>query len=177
MNTTTAEQGREFWRGVLLAGGFIALPRWTLEPVPGIGEHEARIPNELVAAVRRLADELALTTPLFETVFDVTAGDGGEFAEETVLWVSFLEHDGLVLRLRYRTDVLDADCAARVAGYHLTALALIAADPDAEHKGQSLLSGEELHVQLHRLAGPRTKLPDRRVHEPFEERVRAHPDA
>src|SRR5256884_6057386 len=60
MNTTTAEQGREFRRGVLLAGGFIALPRWTLEPVPGIGEHEARIPDELVAAVRRLADELAV---------------------------------------------------------------------------------------------------------------------
>src|SRR2546428_8133952 len=56
---TAAESGREFWRGVLLAGGFIALPRWTLEPVPGVGEHEARIPDELVAAVRRLADELA----------------------------------------------------------------------------------------------------------------------
>src|SRR5438128_6365685 len=255
MNTTTAEQGREFWRGVLLAGGFIALPRWTLEPVPGIGEHEARIPDELVAAVRRLADELALplssvlltahakvlgalsgerevstgyatvegdlplpcrmttephswramlletrraelallshadvpvddlrrelglTTPLFETVFDVTAGDGGEFAEETVLWVSFLEHDGLVLRLRYRTEVLDADCAARIAGYHLTALALIAADPDAEHKRQSLLSGEELHFQLNGLAGPRRKLPDCRAHELSEERARAHPAA
>src|SRR5205823_13068783 len=37
--------------------------------------------------------------------------------------------------------------------------------------------GEELHVQLHGLAGPRRKLPDRRVHELFEERVRAHPDA
>src|SRR5438876_10588262 len=57
---TAAESGREFWRGVLLAGGFIALPRWTLEPVPGVGEHEARIPDELVAAVRRLADELAV---------------------------------------------------------------------------------------------------------------------
>src|SRR5437773_3506423 len=251
---TAAESGREFWRGVLLAGGFIALPRWTLEPVPGVGEHEARIPDELVAAVRRLADELAvplssvlltahakvlgalsgerevstgyaavegrpplpcrmttephswramllethraefallshadvpvddlrrelgLTKPLFETVFDVTAEGGGELAEDTVLWVSFLEHDGLV-RLRYRTDVLDADYAARIAGYHLTALALIAADPDAEHKRQSLLSAEELHFQLHGLAGPRRKLPDRRVHELFEERVRVHPDA
>src|SRR5256884_1574115 len=57
---TAAESGREFRRGVLLAGGFIALPRWTLEPVPGVGEHEARIPDELVAAVRRLADELAV---------------------------------------------------------------------------------------------------------------------
>src|SRR2546428_3560385 len=57
---TTAERGREFWRGVLLAGGFTALPRWTLEPVPGVGEHEATIPGELVAALRRLADELAV---------------------------------------------------------------------------------------------------------------------
>src|SRR5213596_3625481 len=251
---TTAARGREFWRGVLLASGFTAVPRWTLVPVPGVGEHEARIPDELVASLRRLADELAvplssvfltahakvlgalsgerevstgyaavegrpplpcrmttephswramllethraefallshadvpvddlrrelgLTKPLFETVFDVTAEDGGELAEDTVLWVSFLEHDGLV-RLRYRTDVLDADCVARIAGYHLTALALIAADPDAEHKRQSLLSGEELHVQLHGLAGPRRKLPDRRVHELFEERVGAHPNA
>src|SRR5258708_8532856 len=56
---TTAERGREFWRGVLLAGGFTALPRWSLEPVPGVGEHESRIPDELVRALRRLADELA----------------------------------------------------------------------------------------------------------------------
>src|SRR6266403_1761469 len=49
---TTAERGREFWRGVLLAGGFTVLPRCTLEPVPGVGEHEARIPDELGAADR-----------------------------------------------------------------------------------------------------------------------------
>src|SRR5438477_10593535 len=57
---TTEERCREFWRGVLLAGGFTALPRWTLEPVPGVGEHERRIPDELVVALRRLADELAV---------------------------------------------------------------------------------------------------------------------
>src|SRR2546428_12645563 len=60
---TTAERGREFWRGVLLAGGFTVLPRWTLDPVPGVGEHEARIPDELMAALRRLADELAAPLP------------------------------------------------------------------------------------------------------------------
>src|SRR5438132_9916572 len=252
---TTAERGREFWRGVLLAGGFTVLPLWTLEPVPGVGEHEARIPDELGAALRRLADELGaplssvlltahakvlgalsgerevstgyaavegrspllcrmtiephswramlletnraesellshkdfpvddlrrelgLIKPLFETVFALTAGDGAELAEETVLQVGFVEHDGLMLRLRYKTDVLDADCAARIAGYHATALALIAADPDADHKRQSLLSAEELRFQLNGLAGPRRKLPDCRVHELFEERVRAHPDA
>jgi amino acid adenylation domain-containing protein len=251
---TPAERGREFWRGVLLAGGFTALPRWTLNPVPGVGEHQATVPAELMPALRRLAEalavplssvlltahakvlgalsgerevttgyavrassplpcrmtiaphswrqvlletaraesellsykdlpvdalrrELGLTAPLFDTVFEVAAGEGGELAEETVLRVGFVERDGLVLRLRYRTDVLDADCAARIAGYHLTALALIAADPDAEHAGQTLLSAEELRFQLHGLAGPRRKLPDRRVHQLFEERARAHPDA
>src|SRR6266496_559621 len=244
---------REFWRGVLLAGGFIALLRWTLDPVAGVGEHETRIPDELVTGLRRLADELAvplssvlltahakvlgalsgerevctgyavegrspllcrmttephswravlletnraesellsqkdfpvddlrrelgLIKPLFETVFALTAGDGAELAEETVLRVGFEEHDGLVLRLRYKTDALDADCAARIAGYHVTALALIAADPDAEHARQSLLSAEELRFQLNGLAG-RRELPDRRTHELFEEHARAHPDA
>src|SRR5258707_3938945 len=57
---TTAERGREFWRGVLCAGGLTVLPRWTLDPVAGIGEHEAKIPDELVAAFCRLADQLAM---------------------------------------------------------------------------------------------------------------------
>ena len=250
-----AETGREFWRGVLVAGGFTAIPRWTLEPATGVAEHEATIRDDLVAALRRLVDELAvplssvllaahakvlamlsgerevvtgyvavagrrplpcrlttgpdswrtvlldahrvesellshqdfpvdelgrelgLTEPLFETVFDPT-GDGGELAEDTALRVGASRRGGQVtLRLRYRTDVLDADCAARIAGYHLTALALIAADPDAQHRRQSLLSADELHLQLEGLAGPRLELPDRRVHELFEQRVEAHPDA
>src|SRR6266478_3744579 len=197
---TRAERGREFWRGVLLAGGFTALPRWTLDPVAGVGEHEARIPDELAAALHRLANELAaplssvlltahakvlgalsgerevctgyalecgsplplrmtlgprswrevlldaartepdllahrgfpvddlrcelgLSEPPFETVFELDAGGGGEFPKHTVLRVAFVERGGLVLRLRYKTDVLDSDYAARIAGYHLSALA------------------------------------------------------
>src|SRR5438094_2725641 len=252
---TGAERGREFWRRMLLAGPFTVLPRWTREPAAGVGEHEARVPDELVARLRRLADELpvsfnsvlltaharvlaalsgehevltgyvarpgrspllcrmttephswramllevhraesellshadfpvedlrrelGLTQPSFETVFDPAAPARGEVAEDTVLRVGIVEREGIVIRLRYRTNALDAECAARVAGYHLTALALIAADPDAEHARQSLLSREELHFQLEGLAGPRRELPDRRVHELFEERVRAHPDA
>src|SRR5947207_4449362 len=199
--------------------GFTVVPRWTLEPVPGVGKHEVRIPDELMAASRRLANDLAvplssvllaahakvlgalsgerdvctgyaakgspplpcrltigprswrellletaraesdllshwdspadnlrrelgLTEPLFETVFALDAG-GGEFPDPTVLRIDFVERDGLRLRLRYKRDVLDAECAGRIAGYHLTALALIAADPDAEHARQSLLSAEE----------------------------------
>ncbi|KUN57738.1 non-ribosomal peptide synthetase [Streptomyces canus] len=87
------------------------------------------------------------------------------------------ERGRLVLRLRHRTDLLDADCAARVGGYHLAALAAIAADPDAPRHRRSLLSADELRFQLEGLAGPRRALPDRRFHELFEERVRRHPDA
>jgi amino acid adenylation domain-containing protein len=124
-----------------------------------------------------LRHELGLTEPSFETVFD-PAGDGGDLTENTVLWVGFAQRDGQpVLRLRYRTEAIDAEAVARIAGYHLTALALLAADPDAEHRRQSLLSDEELHFQLEGLAGPRRELPDRRVHELFEEGVEAHPDA
>src|SRR5439155_21078403 len=251
---TTAERGREFWRRTLLAGTFTALPRWTRGAVAGVGEHEARIPDRLVAALDWLAyeqsvpfssvlltahakvlsalssehevstgysvmgrppllcrmtsephswramllethraelellshkdfpvddlrRELGFTEPLFETVFDMAAGGGGELGETTVLQVAFVEHDRPVLRLRYRTDVLHAESAARIAGYHLTALALIGADPDAEHARQSRLSAEELRFQLHGLAGRSRDLPDRRAHELFEERARAHPDA
>src|SRR5437870_1889938 len=241
-------------RGRCEMTGFTAVPRWTLKPVPGVGEHEARIPDELVAALRRLANEVAvplssvllaahakvlgalsgerevctgytrelgpplplrmtleprswrevlldtaraeaeqvarrgfpvddlprelgLSEPSFETVFELGAGGGGEFPEHTVLRVAFAEREGLVLRLRYRTEVLDASCAARIDGYYLTALLLMTADPDAEHAQASLLSAEELHFQLHGLAGRRRELPDRRVHELFEERARARPDA
>ena len=71
---------------------------------------------------------------------------------------------------------MDKDGAARIAGYHLTALALIAADPDAEHGRQSLLSAEELHFQIEGLSGPRRELPNCRFHELFEQRARAYPD-
>ncbi|MFD6167569.1 non-ribosomal peptide synthetase [Streptomyces coeruleorubidus] len=99
--------------------------------------------------------------------------DGG-----VLLGVSAGEEGGrLLLRLRHRTDLLDADCAARIAGYHLAALEAIAADPDAPHDRRSLLSADELRFQLDGLAGPHRALPDRRFHELFEERVREDPDA
>ncbi|MFD8221180.1 amino acid adenylation domain-containing protein [Streptomyces sp. NPDC059697] len=249
--------GREYWRGVLTAGGFTPAPRWTLQPVPGVGEYQTPVPDDTVTGLRRLTAELAvplpsllltahakvlaalsgereittgyvarggsplpcrLTTapaswrelshhthqaatellahqdvpaedidalqselglsgPLFETVLDPDAIDG-DLTEDTALRVGVGHHDGrLVLRLRYRTDAFDADSAARIAGYHLTALARITADPDAEHTRQSLLSAEELRFQLDQLAGPERELPDARMHELFEDRVRNHPDA
>lgn len=219
--------------------GFTIVPRWTLKPVPGVGEHEMRIPDELMAALRQLANDLAVPLssvllaahakvlgalsserevcagyamaagpplpcrlsikpdswrllvreshraerelgpigPPFETVFNPAGDADGEFGGDTVLWVGIREHDGIALRLRYKTDVLDTVSAARIAGYHLTALSLMVADPDAEHERQSLLSAEELRLQIQGLGGPRRELPESRAHELFEEQARARPDA
>jgi amino acid adenylation domain-containing protein len=157
--------------------------RITLGPRPWreVLLHAARAEAALLAHLDFPVDDLrresGLEEPSFETVFELGAGSGVEFPEHTVLRIAFVQRDGLRLRLRYKTDLLDAECAARIAGYHLTALALIAADPDAEHARQSLLSAEELRLQLGGFAGRPRDLPDRRVHELFEERARAHPDA
>src|SRR5262245_33125328 len=140
-----------------------------------------RVHSEMLAhrafPVDDLRRELGLTEPLFETVFELHGDSGGELAESTVLRVTFLTRDHTVLRLHYRTDVLDADAAARLAGYHLAALRLLAADPDARHSEQTLLSNEERRFQLDGLSGRRKARPDRRAHELFEERARAHPKA
>jgi amino acid adenylation domain-containing protein len=248
------EDGREFWRAVLVAGGMTAVPRWTLEPVPGVADFDLPIADDLAAEVPRLADrlgvpasavmvaahakvlaaltgerevatgyaagrrmlpfrvdtgvgswrelvrdvarvesalqrhrefpvdelrrELGVAGPSFETEID-PAGSGGGLGAATVFRAELVLGAGnrLALRLRYRTDAVDAECAARVAGYHCRALELMVADADAEHARQSLLSADELRLQLDGLAGPRRELPDRRFHELFEERVRRNPDA
>ncbi|MER7482638.1 amino acid adenylation domain-containing protein [Streptomyces sp. NPDC126510] len=252
---TPVEADREFWRRVLTAGGVTTVPRWTADPVTGVAEHDAMLPEDLLAVLSRLADDLAvplgsvllaahakvlaalsgehevttgyvavagsgplpcrLTTeapswrtlvlhthraeaelllhkdfpveglrrelglpgPSTEALFDPT-DDGGELVEDAVVRVGVQRRGGrLTLRTRYRTDALDADCVARIAGYHLTALGLIAADPDAAHSGQSLVSAQERRFQIEGLAGARRELPDHRFHELFEQRVRARPDA
>ena len=42
---TPAKAGREYWRSVLVAGGSTAIPRWTLDPVPGVGECTVALPE------------------------------------------------------------------------------------------------------------------------------------
>ncbi|MEJ1201057.1 MULTISPECIES: non-ribosomal peptide synthetase [unclassified Streptomyces] len=165
-------------------GGYLPAPAgigplpWELTAGPGSWAR-------LVSAATR-AEAEAVTppptrtgpSPAPEVVFDPTGHAPTTLADGTVLAVTAGERSGRrVLGLRYRTDVLDADCAARIGGYHLAALEQIAADPDAPHDRRGLLSGEEIRFQLDGLAGPRRELPDRRVHELFEERVRRHPDA
>ena len=127
--------------------------------------------------IGELALELGVAVPAFETVVDPN-GLGGDVDEGTVLRVEMSSRaDRPVLRVRHRMDALDTGFAGRVAGYHLRAMELMTADPDAEHDRQSLLSADELDHQLEGLQGPSRSLPDLRFHELFERRVAANPHA
>jgi amino acid adenylation domain-containing protein len=249
-----AEGDREFWRGVLIAGGFSAIPRWTEQASAGVSECEAALPLSVVVGLRELVDawsvplstfflaahtkvlsalsgepeivtgyvpdtggeplpyrlsteaaswreltrdarrvetellahrgfpveqlrrDLGLTGPSFETVFDPSR-DGGALDPHTVLWVGVVERgDGLLVRVRYRRDVLDGEAAARIAAYHVAALQLLWTDPQADHRPQSLLSVGEVRLQLEGLGGPCHELPDLRAHELFERRAAVDPD-
>ncbi|MCX5530546.1 non-ribosomal peptide synthetase [Streptomyces sp. NBC_00006] len=130
--------------------------QWARNPTPGIATHDVPLPvglsvtdEVLDAAHARVRATLSLHPD--DPVFGVDVTEEGS------------------LRLSYRTDALDAEAAARVAGYHLAAL--------TGPPRRNLLSEAELRYQLEDLAGPPRALPDRRVHELFEERVTAHPDA
>ncbi|MFG2223718.1 amino acid adenylation domain-containing protein [Streptomyces sp. NPDC048644] len=175
---------REVTCGYLPADGGPALP-CRVSTAPGswrdLARESARTMTDVLAhrhhPVPELGVELGLGTALFETELDLS-GDGTEPAGDTVLRVSVLRHGArMTLRLRHRTEALDTASAARIAGYHLTALALLDARPGTAHRQQSLLSAAERRFQLEELAGPHRELPERRFHELFEERVRAHPDA
>ncbi len=152
------------------AGSWRALVRHAAAVEAGLLAHRH-------APVEQLRRELGVRGPSSETVFDPT-GAGDDLAPGTVLEVAPVHHgERLALRLRYRTDVLDADAAGRVAGYHRTALTLLADAPDADPGQAVLLSPEELQLQLDGLAGRHRELPDRRVHELIEEQARRQPDA
>ena len=252
---TQFDVGREFWRGVLTTGGFTSIPRWTVAPGVGFGEVEVWVPDDLTAAMRRLAVDLAVPTssmllaaharvlaalsgesdvvsgyvsgpgaqpipcllrsggvswrdllldahlaeaqllahkdfpvaelaqeldvvgPVFEAVVDPN-GVGGGLDVATVLSVGMSSRGGRpLLRVRHRRDAVDAGFAVRIAGYHLKALELMAADPGADPAQRSLLSADEIHYQLESLRGPSRSLPEHRFHEIFEQRVQADPAA
>ena len=110
---TSAERGQEFWRGVLLAGGFTALPQWTLNPAPGVGERVARIPDELVAMLHRLANELAV--PLSSVLLAAHAKVLGALSGEREVCTGYTMAIGPPLPLRmtleprsWREVLLDA---------------------------------------------------------------------
>jgi amino acid adenylation domain-containing protein len=175
---------REVVTGYMAGEGSPPFPcRLILQPGPwrSVLWAARRAESEVLAHMDLAGDDVSRDRgrlrPLFETAVQPT-GEVHGLPDGLALGVGVVRQDGrVILRLRYRADVLDEHAAARVAGYHLTALSLIAADPGAAHEGQSLLSPDEIDVQTQRLAGPQRELPDRRLHELFEQQVQAHPDA
>ncbi|WP_404955484.1 non-ribosomal peptide synthetase [Streptomyces sp. 147326] len=125
--------------------------------------------RELLTASERAAARPA--DGAFETVLDLAHIDGAsaEPATGTVLTTTLrYGPEGPAVLLRYRTDVLDAEAAGRIAGYYVTALEQMAAEPDAPVRARVLLSDAEFQHQIHGLAGPERQIPDRRFHELFE---------
>jgi amino acid adenylation domain-containing protein len=172
--------------GLVAEAGGPALPcRLDTEPaswhdlVKNVERVTATLREHRNVPLEPLLQELRLPAQLFETVFDPYGGAEvtPRLAEDTVLRVAVLgEDEQLTMRIYHRTEVLEAEAAERIAGYHLTALALLTGDPSAEHRRQQLVSAPELRYQLHGMAGRHRELPARRAHELFEEHVRAHPD-
>ncbi|GGO48391.1 non-ribosomal peptide synthetase [Streptomyces lasiicapitis] len=113
----------------------------------------------------------------FETVLDLGPGQPHRSPDAALTVALRSGPEGPALHLRYRTDVLDAEAAERIAGYYVTAWEHMAAAPDAPCRSRGLLSEDELHRQLHGMAGPARELPDRRFHELFEEQAALRPDA
>ncbi|MFI6320161.1 amino acid adenylation domain-containing protein [Nonomuraea sp. NPDC050556] len=150
------------------------------EPLPCLLEVGGGSWRDLIKSAERAAGETTAHAALqatehAEPLFEVVLGAArGELPEGVVLWVS---HESGTLRLRYRADAFDADHMARIGGYYVSALRMIATAPDDEHAAHVLLSAEELDLQFNGLAGPERELPDRRFHELFEEQVRRTPDA
>ena len=100
-----------------------------------------RAESELLAAPRRPADELRRELGLRRAAVRDRVRPGtaprGDLADGTVLPVACrTERRPAALRLRYRTDVLDADAAGRIAGYHLAALGADGRRPGRRPRGR-----------------------------------------
>ena len=124
------------------------------------------------AALARARRDLAGLWP--ETVLGLGAGDGAPLAEDTVFRVD--RPAGDLLRVVHRPGDLDAAAAERIAGYHLTALGQLCADPDAAPGAAGLVGPEELAFQVDGLAGPERERPDLPAHEIIRARAAADPD-
>jgi amino acid adenylation domain-containing protein len=146
-------------RGLAVAaGGWTELVRAAEEAV--LGSRDDGDTGEPPDTILDLRDE-AIDGP----------GDAGALCT-SVRW----DGDSLVVVLGYRTDAVDTDYAARLAGYYVTALACLVAAPEREHAACCLVTVEEREMQRAALCGPRRPLPTRRLHELFEDRARRHPD-
>jgi amino acid adenylation domain-containing protein len=143
--------------------------------VTDVARHAAALRAHANVEVEVLRRELDVVGPVSEALFDPT-GCVEDLPDGCVLAVAY-DADTDAIVVAHRTDALDGLAAARIAGYHLIALALAATQPDSDHGRARLVGAEERRLQLEAMAGPVRELPDARFHELFERRVALHPDA
>ena len=104
-------------------------------------------------ALTDLADEVgAADEPPYETVLDPHGGSPARRRRRRV--VLHLSVGERTLRLRHRTDVLDTGAAARIAGYHLTALSLIDRRPGRRPRVAEPAVGRRTRLPAGRVGGP-----------------------
>ena len=152
---------------LLVAAAHAALLRETVEADPDAADR--------ALAALRSDPSVGLWPP---TVLDTTSPhDPGPAAVRDPATVLRVVWTPTALRVDHRRDVFDDAAAARFAGYHLTALRLLTADPAAPPTSGYLPGPEELAFQIDGLAGPVRELPDRRPHDLVRDRAAAHPDA
>ena len=83
--------------------GVAAIPRWTLEPAPGVAEHEAAVPDGVVADLRGLAVELGV--PLSAVLLGAHAGVLAVLTGEPVVTTGYVVPEaGEPLPFRLTTD-------------------------------------------------------------------------
>src|SRR5881396_1931789 len=134
-------------RGRCEMSGFTVIPRWTLKPVPGVGEHELRIPDELMAASRRLANDLAV--PLNSVLLAAHAKVLGALSGEREVCTGYAVTVGPPLPCRlsiepdsWRALVLETHRAERELGPTGPPFETVfdpAADADGEFHGDTVL--------------------------------------
>lgn len=168
----TTSTTREHWSRVLLTGGATPNPAWTTTPRPGTAVHTEPVPRDAVAAVAAgcgvepgavlLAAHAAVlaalsgdaevvagvpprpgTTPLPVCLDTARSWSALVLAAAEALAGLHVSLSGSTLRLTYRLDLLDEGAAARIAGYHSTAVALAAADPGAPVRPSVLVEPAE----------------------------------
>ena len=69
-----AKAGQEYWRRVLAAGGSTVIPRWTLDPVTGVGECMVALPGHAVSSGPALLAAHAVVLAALSGERDVVTG-------------------------------------------------------------------------------------------------------
>lgn len=143
--------------------GFTTIPRWTTNPVPGIGEHEVKIPDTMTMSLRRLAKDMAVpfTTVLLAAHAKVLSMLSGE--EEVCTGYAVGTGSPLPLRLtlgpRSWREILvhTAQAESELLAHHSDSVADVRREPgvteslfetvfDTAKEGKELANGTVMRV-------------------------------